>query len=780
MLWLNIKIALRNIFKYAQLSFFNILGLSIGLACAIITFLYVKNEISYDKFFPEDHKLFLVHEKEGHSEYGDFTVPYRIAPTLFNDFSGVKAFSRLINHSNFNSVFFTFKPENGEIKRFSEYSFYIVDSAFFRLCPFEFVYGDQQTALNDLNAVVLREEISKIYFGDENPIGKSILYNNETELKVAGVVRIPENSSIRFNMVGRLEKFSNKGNAWDSDGWSLILLDEKMEPTHFNSQIHDFYAHYKEDRKEDKLALFPIGDRHLHYGGKEQLVLFTGIGFLILVIACLNFINISISGGLTRGKEFGVKKVHGAGNHHVLLQYIIESGLQIAVASLLALFWVYLLTPVFNTFIDRNLDFFSSESFLFNMMLLGMVAILVVLFTGGYPAYFFSKIKTIKILSAKKVTRQGHGVRNIFITFQFVVSIFLIVAAIVTYKQLQYIQNAEWGLSYEKIIQVPARQALIDRFDAFRLELLKDPNISSVTAASTNPSDIGNDNTVSWTNSEGAHEESFKFTMVKPDFVETFKMHIIEGQTHRPGSRPDLDKYLINESARDVLNFEGSPIGQTIKFWDKEGEIIGVVNDFKNNSFYRKTMPVVINARPDHSFFIKYLFIKLKSYNKQSLAHIEETYLRYAPEAPFEFWHLDDYAENRYLGEKREGQLFGITALIAIFIACMGLFALAFAMSRDRTKEIGIRKVNGARILQILLLLNKDFIKWVTLAFIIASPLAWYVNSKWLENFAYKMELNWWIFALAGLLTLSIALLTVSWQSWRAATRNPVEALRNE
>ena len=577
-----------------------------------------------------------------------------------------------------------------------------------------------------------------------------------------------------------MDKFSNKDRSWDDDGQSLVLLNDETDLNAYNSQIFDFFSIYKPDEKHVKISLFPYRKMHLNFGYNQLLILLSAIGVLILSIACINYINLAISNGLARGREFGIKKVNGAKKSNITSQFLSESGLIIIISSIIALVLLHFLTPLFNNLVKSNLDFFSKESIAFSFTCFIVIGLIMTVCISAYPSYFFSKTKTIKILSASKITQGGSITRNIFITFQFAVTIFLIIATISTYKQMNYIRASNWGMSYDNIVKIPATKAIVNNFDTWRNELLKSPNVVSVTAASTFPSSIGNHSTVMWEIDNEIKEDNFKFAMIKPGYVSTFGMSIIEGNDFRENVRTDLENYIINEKAKAALNFKDSPVGETIELWGKKGEIIGVVNDFKNNSFYHKTLPLILNAKPEHSFFIKHIFIKLKTSNQECISHIKKTYSDLESSAPFEYIYLQDYPENRYAIEKRMGRLLGIAAIVAISIACMGLFSIAYSNCRERTKEIGIRKVNGAKIHEVILLLQGGFLKWILLAFIISTPIAYYSINLWLDRFAYKTQLNWWIFVLAGLIAMGVALLTVSWQSWKAAKRNPVESLRYE
>lgn len=781
-----LKIILRNIKKRKLFAVTNVVGLALGLSCATLIFLWAKDEYSFDKFFPKGHRAYYVLTRENESDYGDSYINYPIAKKLKQNFAEVQAFTRYINQSQFSTTYFIYEPENKstEKKCFYEYNFYVADSAFFTVFPFEFKYGSPKKVFSDLNSIVLEESIAQKYFGGANPVGEVLRCNDERDLTITGVVRIPEKSSIRFDLLGSIEIFrKSRLETWDVDGPGFISLNTNVDEPAFQKKIAGFLKEVSPNPDEKRmLHLLPISDSRLYWGNQVNLTVFSAVGVLILLIACFNFVNLSIASGLLRNKEIGIRKTNGAIRSQIIKQFILESASLVAVATIISLFLIELLTPGFNQLTFKKINFFQSDQIFFNMSLLLGLMFLTIAISGFYPAIYLSRFNPINALNASRSQEKEKSYfRKAIIIFQFTVSIFLICATIIISRQLNFISKVELGLSYDNIIRLPVSDSIRKSFSSWQTELEKNPNIRFVTAASTYPTAIYNNSDVTWQGREGKESAGFGFAMIQSEYVDTFGMEIVEGRNISPAVASDMNKYLITQKAKERMNLEGSPIGTKISLWGHKGEIVGVVKDFHSAELYQQIRPMILCPFPDYAFFLKHVFIKIQpgAYDA-AIKHISAVHHQFSPDTPFDYELVDPKTGKIYGGEKHQALIYGISSLLAIFISCIGLFGLVTFRMQQKIKEIGIRKVLGASMEMLITMLSKEFAKWILIANLLAWPAAYFLMRYWLQRFAYRIEIGFGSFIIAGVATLAIALLTVSWQVLRTALTNPVEALRNE
>ncbi len=783
----SLKIAFRQLKSQKLHSAVNIIGLALGICITVMIFMWGRYEFSFDDFYPENHKAYFLYKKQSPGEFGQFGINYLVGPRLKERFHDVADFTRMVNQSNFQASFFSaISPANpNQRNSFYETDFFVADTGFFKVIPFEFIYGTPEYAFKYPNSVILKEEISRKYFGNINPVGLTLTHNNTTDLIVTGVVDIPENSTVSFDVLASMRQFrEDRMDTWDVDGPSIILLRNGANESQFRKSIKGFFTELAQDENlQTYLDILPLDEMHLHFGVRAGIITFMIIGVMILVLACLNFINLSIASGLTRYKEIMVRKVTGASRAQIIRQFILESFLTVILAIMLALIMTELLTPAFNKLVQRHLAFFHQDQLGINLLLIIFITIFTTLVSGLYPALYFSGKQPIKILKGSDPSGSGKNrFRKASLVFQYIVTIFLLVSTIIYSKQIMYIENMDLGLNYDNVIRLPITDEIRNNFNAWCADLKLHPNIQSVTAASTYPTGIGNNSNVSWTGAEqNSQSIEFSFAMIQTGYFETFDMKIADGRSLSEDIKSDMQGYIINQDGADLIAPGASAVGKTIKFWGHEGQVIGVVKNFHDTALYNKIGPLILCPFPDYHFFMKHIFIKLKPGNYDAtLKFIQEKYERYSPNTPFEYQFADVVSARDYDIVRLISTITAIATVLTILIASFGLFGLAALSIRKKTKEIGIRKVLGAQTINILVNLNMEFVWLIIIANLIASPLAWFVMKQGLRNFAYQTTIGVGIFILAGLMTIIIAILTVSTHAIRAAIANPVESLRYE
>lgn len=780
-----LKIALRNIAKYKLFSAINVFGLTIGIACTIIIFLWVKHQTSYNSFFSKKNQIYVLVTKTHASEESNSYTPYALSKRLAETYPEIINYTRHENNSFFQTNVLKYISEDGSNEKlFYEKEFYLGDTSFFKIFDFPFIFGNPETALNDEYSLVLTDKTAKKYFGDENPIEKNLILNNETEYTVTGVVQNPGNSSFYFDVlaVNTSVRDRNYLDGWDSNGPSFIEVSMNVSINELREKAANFLETIDCPLKEGVLVDFvPITEFHLYYGLKYLVIIIASVVILILIIACLNYINLSVALFNQRAKEVALKKIAGSFKAPVILQMLIESVIITIIAVNFAVVVVNMFLPFFNKIAESNISLSDLGSNLQIISYLFVFALVIGIISGLYPAILLSLYKPINVLKPANPTGEKVSFsRKSMIILQFVISILLVTSTLIIFKQRKLLSSKPLGFDKEYIVEIPINKQLLNHFENFRNDILKNPDIINATAASTMPLGIGNHSGVRYGNGADDIETNTKFAIIMPGYINTFGMDMVQGEAFQFDKPTSLKGYIINESAVKRYGLT-DPVGKNLQFWGRDGHVIGVVKDFENNFLKGKLKPLILSANPDNWFFIKYIFVKISPVNVQkSIKFLEKTSRAFAPDFPFEYKFVDKEIAGYLKDEIRFNKIIFIFSIIALLIACFGLFGMTLFSTERRTKEIGIRKTNGARTIEIMAMLSKDYTKWVIIAYVIACPLVYFLMKQWLQIFAYKTNLSWWVFALAGLITLVISLLTVSWQSWRAASRNPVEALRYE
>ncbi len=787
-----LKIAWRNLQKNKVYASINICGLAIGIACCFFILLYVQDELSYDRYHKNNDRIYRLANDFNYQ--GEFSS----SPIINAPWGSAirEAFPEVEEVVRFNRPW-TPRLVRYQDKQFYEEKFLWVDAAVLKVFSWELQQGDPLTAWRDPFSVVLSAESARRYFGDENPLGKTINLHNQQDYKVTGVLKpIPPQSHFQFQF---LASWSSLSEAQVNQSWvyTYFLLHPDISAAELTAKLPAFL----ESRFRDPNALQsftpilqPLTDIHLHshllyeMEANSDLVyvyIFSVIAVMILAIACFNFMNLSTARSANRAKEVGVRKVLGAYRPQLIQQFLGESILVALLALFLALALVETLMPAFNTLTGKLID----TIYLGNVpILLGLAAIMLVVgvAAGGYPAFFLSRFRPIGVLkggaSAKAGSRSSR-LRQWLLVLQFSISIALIAGTLVVSEQLDYIHNARLGFEEEHIVVVPTRNLAVRRqHQTIRSELLQNPSITQVTFATNFPGEIPS-MPIMQIVPEGTRREEAKLMSVfavDRDFIGTLGIELVAGRSFSAEFASDSSAFILNEAAAAALGLN-EPLGKTVEIagFNRRGQVVGIAKDFNFNSLHNKIEPVAIHVGPPDWFAA--FALKIRSENiSQTLSFVAEKWQGFAPDLPFTYSFLRDDLNKHYQTEEKIAQMFNYFTVLAIFVSCLGLFGLISFTAEQRTKEIGIRKVLGATVAGVVLWLSKDFVKLVLAANLIAGPLAWFAMNRWLENFAYRIEIGWSVFLMAGGLALLIAALTVFSQAIKAALTNPVESLRYE
>jgi putative ABC transport system permease protein len=788
-----LKITVRNIKKNKGYSFINIFGLAIGMACCILILIWVKDEWSFDRFHANADAIYRVteHQYDSSGDYFPVAVtPWPLAEGLKNDLPEIAESARLRIVS---WGLISYKD-----KKFYEKDFVAVDPSFLKMFSFPLVKGDLSTALTEPHTVLITRETAARYFGSEDPIGKVLTFHNVYDLKVTGLLEdVPHNSHIKFDFLvpfaSILRDFGWADTWWTNNYTTYVQLVDNTSLQQVSEKVSSYLKKINPETGT-KLLLQPLTDIHLRsdyaidlYGNTENKAIyvyaFSVIALFVLLIACINFMNLSTARSEKRSKEVGLRKVVGASRNNIITQFYGESLFMTILAFFAALVLVYLLLPAFNNVSGKQLTLESMKEPAFLLGLLGIMLV-IGLASGSYPAFVqssFKPVDSIKGLGLKISPKSGKStLRRTLVVIQFTLSVILIVGTSIVYRQIQHMLNKELGYEKESIVYFAKRSNLRTQYDAFKSELLRDSNIAGVTSSSDVPTySVHSTGAFSW---EGKNPETHflihQFS-VDHDYIQTFNMHIIAGRDFSREFPADAStqSFIVNETAVKAMGLE-NPVGSKFQLYDNEGQIVGVVEDFHYKSLQTAIEPLVLRIEPGRD---SYVFVKVRSEQmKEALASIRRVHDSFNPEFPLEYSFLDESIDRLYDSEQKTKNIFNYFTLIAIFISCLGLYGLAAYMAQQKTKEIGIRKVLGASVMNITTGLSKEFVLLVCLANAIAWPVAYYVMNRWLQHFASRTGLSVWTFILSGLAALFIALLTIFYQSIKAATANPAKSLRYE
>ncbi len=802
-----LRVALRNLKNYKAFSLINIIGLAVGVATCLAIFLYVKSELSYDRFnvnADQIYRVYLNAKINGH----DINSALSSAPlgsSLTTEFPEIINYTRV---RGFGSPVMRYGD-----KVFSEGRFYWADSTFFKLFTVKFLKGNPETALNRPDAVVITQEMAKKYFGNENPLGKLLNADNRRNFMVTGVVKaFPQNSHFHFDFLGSLSTYSQSaGQSWLSNNYyTYLLLRKGTDPKALTEKINNYarkfigpqlkliagisFDQFKAAGNRYDYELQPLTSIHLYShleleiepnGNIIYIYIFSAIAIAILLIACINFMNLSTARSEKRAKEVGIRKTLGSNKSQLIRQFIIESTIMAAIAVFVAIVIVELLLPVFNEVSGKQLSLGILNN-IYAIPLLIIFTLIIGTIAGSYPAFFLSSFQPIEVL--KKDKRKGSRnsrLRSGLVIFQFSVSIILFIGTIIVYSQLNYIQNKDLGFDKEQMVVINKTDDLAAQLESFKQNLLSNPKILSVSNTTEIPGNSFSSNGVQVAGESAQSTQILWDLYTDYGFLKTYKITLDQGRFFSKEHPSDTMAVVLNEAAVSVLGLK-SPIGKGIKALgsgssaDNTYKIIGVVKNFNFESLHQKIKPLAIQLLRSGSYG-KYVNVRIAPGDYQStIAFMAKTWKKFAGGEEFDYNFFDQDWAHLYFAEQNTSKIASIFSFLAIFIASLGLLGLAAFVTEQRTKEIGIRKVLGASILEIILLLSKEFAKWVILANIIAWPLAYYVMHNWLNNFAYKTAISWWIFPVSGIIALLTAFATVSAHAIKAARANPIKSLRYE
>ena len=789
-----LKVALRNIIKHKAVSFINILGLSVGMACFMLIMLFVQHELSVDKHHKNSDRIYRVQGANGRQPSMAPAVGKWIAENIIEA-------EKVVRFKFRHDYLVKYRPHNDTARERTIIvrDFGWSDPTVFDVFSFPSISGDPGTALDDPFALVLTESVAQRLFGDENPIGKTLEVNNSHEYHVTAVIEDLKRTYLRFDVLAPFEnlgKIIGQSELDSFNSWNLetfVLLPENHETTAVAGKITDlFHDRLKELWNVDFVFdLFPLediffsaGSSSRNHGSRPLVFVFMAVAVFILLIACVNFLNLSTARASLRAKEVGIKKVVGSTRKSLIIQFLGESVLFSLISFAAAAGLVLLFLPEFNRLMQRSL---SMDYFTIPLILLVFIAgaILVGILAGIYPAFYLSAFRPVSVLKGEKTKGIRSGIfRKVLISFQFTVSIILIIATLVVLKQIQYIRNKDLGFNKDHIVymEIPRNKDIRDNKQAFKNRLMQHPLIRNVTYSQGRPGIVYN-----WEGFEYEGErKGYAIFTADPDYVDVYGLEILAGRNFsREMSTDPYRTCLLNETAVRQLGLE-KPVGTILRHDDlggssfpvKDVEVIGVVRDFHYQTLQVEIQPMMFGWNDPWLWMIS---VKIAAERvPETLAHIEKTWKEFSPGFPFSFHFIDELVESQYKNEERLAKTIGYFAALGIFIACLGLFGLASFLAEQRTKEIGVRKVLGASVLGIIVLQSKEFSKWVVAGNVVAWPLAYYAMNKWLADFAYRTDIGVRPFLTAAVLALSIAWLTVGYQSIKAATANPIDSLRYE
>jgi ABC-type antimicrobial peptide transport system permease subunit len=777
-----LKIALRNIKRHKGYSFINIVGLAVGMACCILIFLWVRDELSYDKFHKNVNDIYRVvfaDHSTGQTVHS-WRTPPPLAPMMKETFPGIEDSTRLHIRESI-----LVKYQDKSLREAAGFA----DAPVFKIFTFNFVKGNPESAFRNPYSVVITETMAQKYFGSQNPLGKRLTIENQFDLNITGVIKkMPHNTLLQFDFLTPFEtikEFIGEENLqhWGYCGYhTFLLLKKGTNINEFNKKIASF-LNKNNPKLKVQLYLQPLTRIHLYsLGGGGAIVyvtIFSLIALSVLLIACINFMNLSTARSTKRAKEIGLRKVVGAKRTHIIRQFFGESILLAIAALLFSLLLVELLLPVFRTLSGKPLTLIKNLSGSLDFLLgLAGIALLTGIISGSYPALYLSSFQPVKVL--KGTVKSGSSLfRKGLVVVQYSLAIILIIGTTVIYNQLDYMKNRDPGFNRDNLVCIKMNKDLTGKYVSFRNELMRNPDVLDVTSTSvlvgtgTNLSGIKAD----WQGKDPEKRVRFHVISVDYDFFETFNMKMALGRSFSREYPTDNKKIILNEEAVRQMEIN-SPVGKQFTVFGHTGEIIGVVRDFNLEPLHKKVEPMILMFLDDWNSRI---IARVKPGSlPATIAYLENTAKKFAPGFPFEYTFLDEAFDRLYRSEQRLGTLFNIFSILAIFIASLGLFGLSSFTAEQRTKEMSIRKTFGASWSNILFLFSKTFAKWVLLANIIAWPAAYLAMDKWLRNFAYRTGMGIEIFFLSALLVLMIAMATVSFQSIKSALVNPVEAFRYE
>ncbi|MCM4156706.1 ABC transporter permease [Gramella sp. AN32] len=798
-----LKTGWRNIIKNKGTFAVNITGLALGIASCIMIMLYVSDELSYDRFNEKADEIVRVvfRANVNGEEMKEAVVMAPVAQTLKNDLPEVIDATRLAKSFNNRLEY------NGSY--YGQSSLAYVDPNFFNVFTLPIIQGEQKTSLDKPNSVVISESLAKSIFGNTDPVGKTITVTNRDEqLNVSGVMKdMPKNSHFHFDLlVSTLGYEQAQKTTWmESDFFTYLVLKKGTAINTVETKLPAITKKcmgpqmmgaigksYEDFQKDNSLGLFlqPLTDIHLHsdfsdsttleQGGDIKYVyIFSAVALFMLIIACINFMNLATASASKRSKEVGIRKVLGSNKKQLIYQFLAEAFISTLLATFLAIALFSIALPFFNQLAGKEIEFSSLLKPVYVLSLLGLI-ILITFLAGSYPAFYLSSFNPLNALKSKfSGSGKNSGIRSGLVIFQFVISAGLILATLVVREQMNYIQNKDIGYEKNQLLVVRNTYLLKNNEDNFLDKIENDPRIANMTHSAFVPAGES-DNEVGGIFLNGEFQRRMFFYNIDENYIPTMGMELLQGRNFSEEFGDESDKVIINEKAAEILGLGKNALGKTFQRDTNEGlrdiTIIGVIKDFNFRSLHQEIEPLILKKNPYGGVIIRSKTADMSGIIK----NLNEDWNNYYPKEALNYSVLDDSFNHTYLKERKMGTILTLFTILTIIVACLGLFGLVTFTAEQRFKEIGIRKVLGSSVSQIVTLLSKDFLKLVGISFLIAFPLSYYLMNKWLQDFAYRIEIQWWLFLLAAIITMGIAFLTIGIKSFKAASMNPIKSLKTE
>ncbi|MBN1388902.1 MAG: ABC transporter permease [Bacteroidales bacterium] len=775
--------ALRNMMRNKLVTFLNIIGLTVGLVCVILFFIWVMDEVSYDRFHENKNRIFniLTSYVQGETTGTMSVTPFPLAPLLEERYPEVESFTRFWNYPAI--------VKYGEITDM-EQDIFLVDTGFFSMFSFPLKYGEKDEDFLTKSSIIITESRAKKYFGENSPVGKIIKVGDDLELTVTGIIEDPpENTIFDFSMLASIEHADpfRLYDDWSFAGPSYIMLSEGSSWNNLQSKIDTIYREFDPDA-EARLVLQPLKDIYLYSDGRpdkiRQVFLFSGIAIIILLLACINYMNISTARSLSRSKEIGLRKTTGSNRKQIIIQFMSESFVITFISFFLALMLVELVQPVFNELTQKQLEInYGDPLFLFGLLALYIITSII---SGIYPSLFLSSYKPVRTVEG--ITKSGGSkiFLNSLVILQFTVSVGLIICSVTVSRQVNYLNRKDIGINTKNIIVMPFGGNIVNHYDVLRDEFIKHPGIDNITASYNLPMKLDSYVSYTWDDTPAEDAIGVWYNMVDYDFIETMEIEMLQGRSFsRDHASDDSTAYIINKSAMDRMGVENA-VGISINFLHphlpeplREGTIIGVVSDFNFRPLMEEISPLVLKIyRP----FYNRLYVKYREDYDPSevLKVLEEKQAELFPGLPFNYSFLDDEVQNLYRVEYRTGRIIRYFTLISIIISCMGIVGMALYDLELRTREVVIRKVLGSYERQIFKMLIANYNKWILLSFIIAAPLSYIITNRWLQNFAYSVKISPLTYVLSLLAVVVLTSLIVVLIGVKTIRQNPAEVLHVE
>ncbi|PWT73480.1 MAG: acetylornithine deacetylase [Bacteroidetes bacterium] len=781
--------AIRNFWKNKTFSALNILGLAIGMACAGLIFLWAEDEFSFDHMYPKKDRLYTVLNNQNidGTVFSNWSSPRMMASSIKKEIPGIANACR-ISDASVNALFSSGEHSVYSLGRFA-------DSSFFTMFTLQFTDGSAENAFTQLYSIVLTEKAAKKILGTEkNIIGKAVRMNNNQDYIVSGVLRdIPQNSSLQFEWIAPYQV--TEPPSWVSYGpTTYVELDPRADLAVVNNQLYN-YIPQKDASQKSHSFLFPMRDWHLRNefvngrqtgGGQiDHVRMLSVIGWIILFIACINFMNLSTARSEKRAKEVGVRKVLGSDKKRLIAQFLVEALCMSVLAGILAVVMILMALPAFNQIVQKQLTFALTP---IHILALATIILICGLVAGSYPSLYLSSFKPIAVLKGLKIkTGSAAFIRKSLVVIQFTVSLIFIISTIIILLQIRHVKERKLGFNKNRLIEMNMQHDIAGNFSSIKNDLLGTGLVENAAMAGHEMIYGGDtDNGFTWNGKTGDNNVSIPFRKVSSEFMSTYGMHLIHGRDFDPGGVIDHSNIIITKSMEKLMG-EDNAVGKIMQSPRdlQHGQlenvtVIGVVDDFVFGNVYNNPGPAIFFCRPPEYENLVYVRVKSAANLQSALAKIEDVLKKDNPGFPLQFKFVDEQFNQLFLNELMMSKISGVFAVLSIIISCLGLFGLAAYMAEQRIKEIGIRKVLGATASNLTVLLSKDFIRLVIISCVLSFPIAKWMMHRWLQNYTYRIEASWWIFASAGLIAILIAITTVSFQTLKAALANPVNVLKSE